>query len=190
MSKTTQIPDYHSINVTEEEITEHIRVKAIIEIRQEKYLNNISDLFAKVENAEDDHRVAEIVTNALVFSDIRKLTERFDSNTHYHTLHMGLMGYLFGARVWVSRRAQNKTLRVFAADHQADSEELHRDFPEIWEHIQEMERPAVPAEIIDKQVEKQKKKPELDFKNKMKFISDEGVKNDNKTKTTRIRKRS
>jgi len=112
--------------VTEEEIQENIKARAIKDVLESRFLNQLVGEFKKIESEEK--RVSDIVINARTFSDfkgISLLTLTFKCDVM--DLPVGAVAVLWGATLWVHEDIPEWEMRVYGEGDTA----LKADFPSI-----------------------------------------------------------
>ena len=131
---------FPSLEVTDSEIQSVLRDMAVEKITTDRFLRSILDGFAVIEGLE--LRVTDIVMGSADFSFLRRHNaNNLEVSTHTSELEIGLMGWIFGARIWV-RRHVDQPICFSGLDP-----EFRRRFPDIVESYERMlnvERQADP----------------------------------------------
>jgi hypothetical protein len=111
--------------VTEKEIQEQLRKKAIKKIAETKFLAPLSEEFSRIE--KNSVRVSDIVMNSKTFYDFRGLS-MVSPETEKRCLQEGFFSMIWGAYIWLKvERILDWEVKVYGEGDPS----LGVDFPDI-----------------------------------------------------------
>ncbi|MBD3261708.1 MAG: hypothetical protein GF334_08560 [Candidatus Altiarchaeales archaeon] len=114
------------MEISKEEINEHVQENAKNEIAKKKFTNSLLDVYATIENTEK--RVSDVVMTPELFSDFRKTFTDADFEHDKDRIFKGLMASMWGSNIWVYKKVPGD-LKAYAEEDPS----LKTDFPGIAE---------------------------------------------------------
>jgi len=114
------------MEISKDEVEEHLQEKAKNEIAKNKFANSLMDVYAAIENTEK--RVADVVMTPERFSDFRKVFTDANFEHNKDRLMKGLMAFMWGSNIWVYKNVPGD-LKAYGEGDPS----LKTDFPGISE---------------------------------------------------------